>query len=114
MPIGRFSHGVLRIERTAGARWKYRDKSSKSGSGCESEGRSSQSRKMVTAGPAPFSGCVSGKSGQRINEKGDRLVVMEAVENAESTVYAPLSGTVKKIAVSAHENVEARDLLLVI
>jgi pyruvate carboxylase len=39
--------------------------------------------------------------------------VMEAMK-MQSTVYAPITGTVKKITVSPHENVEARDLLLVI
>ena len=32
----------------------------------------------------------------------------------QTTVYAPLSGTVKKVWVAAHENVEARDLLMLI
>jgi pyruvate carboxylase len=64
---------------------------------------------------APIPGAVTViyvKNGQRVN-KGDRLVVMEAMK-MQSTVYAPVSGTIKKIAVAAHENVEARDLLLVI
>jgi pyruvate carboxylase len=64
---------------------------------------------------APIPGAVTViyvKQGQRVN-KGERLVVMEAMK-MQSTVYAPVSGVVKKIAASAHENVEARDLLLVI
>lgn len=52
------------------------------------------------------------KSGQRI-QKGERLLVMEAMK-MQSTVYAPVTGVVKKVYVSAHENVEARDLLLTI
>jgi pyruvate carboxylase len=64
---------------------------------------------------APIPGAVTViyvKQGQRVN-KGERLVVMEAMK-MQSTVYAPVSGLVKKVAVTAHENVEARDLLLVI
>jgi pyruvate carboxylase len=64
---------------------------------------------------APIPGAVTViyvKQGQRVN-KGERIVVMEAMK-MQSTVYAPISGVVKKIAASAHENVEARDLLLVI
>jgi pyruvate carboxylase len=64
---------------------------------------------------APIPGAVTVlhvKSGQHV-KKGDRLLVMEAMK-MQSTVYAPVSGTIKKVTVSAHENVEARDLLMVI
>jgi pyruvate carboxylase len=64
---------------------------------------------------APIPGAVTvlyAKNGQAV-KKGDRLLVMEAMK-MQSTVYAPVSGTVKKISVAAHENVEARDLLVVI
>ncbi len=64
---------------------------------------------------APIPGAVTilyVKPGQQV-KKGDRLLVMEAMK-MQSTVYAPLGGTVKKLAVSAHDNVEARDLLLII
>ena len=46
-------------------------------------------------------------------KKGDRLLVMEAMK-MQSTVYAPVGGTVKEIAVKLRDTVEARDLLLTI
>jgi pyruvate carboxylase len=64
---------------------------------------------------APIPGAVTilyVKPGQPV-KKGDRLLTMEAMK-MQSTVYAPIGGTVKKIAVNAHDNVEARDLLLII
>ena len=64
---------------------------------------------------APIPGAVTilyVKPGQQV-KKGDRLLTMEAMK-MQSTVYAPIGGTVKKLAVSAHDNVEARDLLLII
>jgi pyruvate carboxylase len=64
---------------------------------------------------APIPGAITilhVKSGQRI-QKGERLLVMEAMK-MQSTVYAPVTGVIKKVYVSAHENVEARDLLLTI
>ncbi len=64
---------------------------------------------------APIPGAVTMlhvKPGQPIN-KGDRLLVMEAMK-MQTTVYAPISGTVKEIAVHVHDSVEARDLLLTI
>ena len=64
---------------------------------------------------APIPGAVTllhVKTGQHV-AKGERLLVMEAMK-MQTTVYAPIAGTVKKLWVSAHENVEARDLLLVI
>ncbi len=64
---------------------------------------------------APIPGSVTAlhvKVGQRV-KKGERLLVMEAMK-MQSTVYSPVEGNVKTLAVSAHENVEARDLLLTI
>jgi pyruvate carboxylase len=46
-------------------------------------------------------------------QKGDRLLVMEAMK-MQSTVYSPLAGTVKKVLVKAGQTVESKDLLLVI
>jgi pyruvate carboxylase len=45
--------------------------------------------------------------------KGERLLVMEAMK-MQTTVYAPIAGTVKRLAVSPRDSVEAHDLLLVI
>ena len=52
------------------------------------------------------------KQGQKV-KKGERLLVMEAMK-MQTTVYAPIAGTVKRLAVSPRDNVEARDLLLAI
>jgi len=46
-------------------------------------------------------------------KKGDRLLVMEAMK-MQSTVYAPVAGTVKQLLVQPGQQVEAKDLLLVI
>jgi len=46
-------------------------------------------------------------------KKGDRLLVMEAMK-MQSTVYAPVGGTVKQLLVKPGGHVEAKDLLLVI
>jgi pyruvate carboxylase len=46
-------------------------------------------------------------------KKGDRLLVMEAMK-MQSTVYAPVGGTVKQLLVQPGGHVEAKDLLLVI
>jgi pyruvate carboxylase len=46
-------------------------------------------------------------------EKGERLLVMEAMK-MQSTVYAPIAGKVTQRLVHVGENVEAKDLLLVI
>jgi pyruvate carboxylase len=44
-------------------------------------------------------------------KKGDRLLVMEAMK-MQSTVYAPIAGTVKQLLVQPGQHVEAKDLLL--
>jgi len=51
-------------------------------------------------------------AGEQVS-KGDRLLVLEAMK-MQTTIYAPVGGTVKEICVKAREAVEARDLLLVI
>ncbi|MGH9559625.1 MAG: biotin/lipoyl-containing protein, partial [Bryobacteraceae bacterium] len=64
---------------------------------------------------APFPGAISSVSvelGQRV-EKGGRLLVMEAMK-MQSTVYAPISGTIAEKLVSAGDKVNAKDLLIVI
>jgi pyruvate carboxylase len=64
---------------------------------------------------APIPGVVSTVAvelNQKI-EKGDRLLVMEAMK-MQSTVYAPLGGTVKQLLVQPGQHVEAKDLLLAI
>ena len=44
---------------------------------------------------------------------GYRLLVMEAMK-MQTTVYAPIAGTVKEIAVAVRDSVEARDLLMIV
>jgi pyruvate carboxylase len=46
-------------------------------------------------------------------KKGERLLVMEAMK-MQSTVYAPVGGTVTQLLVAPGQQVEAKDLLLVI
>jgi pyruvate carboxylase len=46
-------------------------------------------------------------------DKGARLLVLEAMK-MQTTIYAPLSGTVKEIAVKLKDTVSARELLMVI
>jgi pyruvate carboxylase len=46
-------------------------------------------------------------------EKGDRLLVMEAMK-MQTTVYAPISGTVKEVLVSLRDSVDAHDLLILL
>jgi pyruvate carboxylase len=74
-------------------------------------------RKADPANPgqvgAPIPGAVSMlhvKAGERV-KKGDRLLIMEAMK-MQTTVYAPLAGTIKEVAVNARDTVEAHDLLL--
>jgi len=45
--------------------------------------------------------------------KGDRLLVLEAMK-MQTTIYAPVAGTIKEICVKTRDTVEAHDLLLVI
>ena len=62
---------------------------------------------------APIPGVVSTVAvelGQKI-QKGDRLLVMEAMK-MQSTVYSPVSGTVKQLLTQPGQHVEAKDLLL--
>ena len=64
---------------------------------------------------APIPGVVSTVAvelNQRV-EKGDRLLVMEAMK-MQSTVYAPVGGTITQMLVQPGQHVEAKDLLLVI
>ena len=49
----------------------------------------------------------------QILKKGDRLLVMEAMK-MQSTVYSPMGGTVKAVHVKSGQQVESKDLLLVI
>jgi pyruvate carboxylase len=64
---------------------------------------------------APIPGAVSSVSvdvGQQV-EKGDRLLVMEAMK-MQSTVYSPVGGKVLQKLVNAGDKVDAKDLLLVL
>ena len=64
---------------------------------------------------APIPGAVSSVSvdlGQQV-QKGDRLLVMEAMK-MQSTIYSPLGGKVIQKLVSSGDKVDAKDLLLVI
>ena len=64
---------------------------------------------------APIPGAVSSvavEMGQKI-EKGDRLLVMEAMK-MQTTVYAPISGTIKQKLAAPGAQVESKDLLIVI
>ena len=59
---------------------------------------------------APIPGAVTivhVEQGEKV-AKGERLLVMEAMK-MQTTVYAPIAGTVKRLAVSPRDNVEARD-----
>jgi len=64
---------------------------------------------------APIPGVVSTVAVelQQQIQKGDRLLVMEAMK-MQSTVYAPLAGKVTQLLVHPGQHVEAKDLLLVI
>ncbi len=64
---------------------------------------------------APIPGAISSiavEVGQAV-EKGERLLVMEAMK-MQSTIYAPIAGKVIKKLVSVGEKVEAKDLLMVL
>ncbi|HXS93458.1 MAG TPA: pyruvate carboxylase [Candidatus Limnocylindrales bacterium] len=62
---------------------------------------------------APIPGVVSSVAIQLNQQvkRGDRLLVMEAMK-MQSTVYAPVAGTVKQLLVAPGQHVEAKDLLL--
>jgi pyruvate carboxylase len=64
---------------------------------------------------APIPGAVTllhVSAGEKVN-KGDRLLVLEAMK-MQTTIYAPVSGTIKEVCVKPRDAVEARDLLLLI
>jgi pyruvate carboxylase len=64
---------------------------------------------------APIPGAISSifvEAGQRV-QKGDRLLVMEAMK-MQSTVYAPIAGKIARKLVNAGDKVESKDLLIVI
>jgi pyruvate carboxylase len=64
---------------------------------------------------APIPGAVTllhVTAGEKVS-KGDRLLVLEAMK-MQTSIYAPISGTVKEVCVKPRDAVEARDLLLVI
>jgi pyruvate carboxylase len=64
---------------------------------------------------APIPGAVSSISvelGEEV-QKGDRLLVMEAMK-MQSTIYAPIGGKIAQKLVNAGDKVESKDLLLVI
>jgi pyruvate carboxylase len=64
---------------------------------------------------APIPGSVSVlhvQTDQKV-EKGARLLIMEAMK-MQTTVYAPIGGIVKEVAVHPRDSVEAHDLLLTI
>lgn len=64
---------------------------------------------------APIPGAVTTlhvEPGEEV-KKGDRLLVLEAMK-MQTSIYAPIGGVVKEIAVKARDTVESHDLLVVI
>ncbi len=64
---------------------------------------------------APIPGAVTAihvKAGSQV-KKGEGLLIMEAMK-MQTTVYAPVAGTVKELAVNPKDSVAAHDLLLII
>jgi pyruvate carboxylase len=64
---------------------------------------------------APIPGAVTMlhvSAGEKVT-KGDRLLVLEAMK-MQTTIYAPIGGTVKETFVKSRDAVEAQDLLLII
>ena len=64
----------------------------------------------MSALPCPVWSLV--REGQTV-KKGDRLLVLEAMK-MQSTVYSPVDGKVAKLTSQAGQQVEAKDLLLVL
>ena len=64
---------------------------------------------------APIPGAVTSVAValNQVVAKGERLLVMEAMK-MQSTIYAPVAGKVTQLLAQVGENVEAKDLLLVI
>jgi pyruvate carboxylase len=64
---------------------------------------------------APIPGLVASIAVDKLQkvEKGDRLLVMEAMK-MQTTIYAPISGKIARLMVKPGEQVESKDLLLVI
>jgi pyruvate carboxylase len=90
---------------------EVRDKSAKAAAGVR---RKADPANKGNVG-APMPGAVTVvhvKAGQQV-KKGDRLLVMDAMK-MQTTVYAPIDGTITEIAVNPRDTVEARDLLLAI
>jgi pyruvate carboxylase len=64
---------------------------------------------------APIPGAVTlvhVEAGEQVR-KGDRLLVLEAMK-MQTTIHAPVDGTIKEIAVKPRQTVESRDLLVTI
>jgi pyruvate carboxylase len=64
---------------------------------------------------APIPGAVTSiavEVGQKV-EKGERLLVMEAMK-MQTTVYAPVEGTIQQVLVTSGNTVDAKDLLVVV
>jgi pyruvate carboxylase len=79
----------------------------------------SAKRKADAAKPGEVSAPIPGAvtllhvtAGEKVT-KGEKLLVLEAMK-MQTTVYAPVAGSVKEVCVKARDAVEARDLLLVI
>ena len=90
---------------------EIRDKSLKETTAARAKADSSKPGEVGAPIPGAIT-MVHVKEGQTV-AKGDRLLIMEAMK-MQTTVYAPIAGTVKKLVANARDNVEARDLLIVI
>ena len=89
---------------------EVRDKSLKQ----ESRPPQSRSAKPGRSGRAySWRGDAVARRSGRTGEKGDRLLVLEAMK-MQTTIHAPIDGTVKEIAVKVRQAVEAHDLLVTI
>jgi pyruvate carboxylase len=90
---------------------EIRDKSSKQ----EAGGRRKADPSKPGEVGAPIPGAVTMlhvEAGEQVT-KGDRLLVLEAMK-MQTTIYAPVGGSVMEIVVKPRDAVDARDLLLVI